>query len=648
MSCFASSSESEPHWIRVSSSHFSVLTDGGEKKGREVAVRLEQMRTVFAQLLMKTRVNMPEPVDVIAFKTDKEYAQVAPIRDGQPISAPAFFLAGEDRNYIVLNLLEDDPWRGITHEFAHLLLDHNYPPTQDWFDEGFAEYFSSLRLDNKQAQIGGDPGLRKADLVGSQAGTRNAPKSLSELLAAPVWLAVSDLFTTKQSRSNYQEGSHYTLFYAQSWIAMHYLLNKNKLSETGTYFDLVQNQKLTVEQAIQQAYGMTSAQFDQALKDYFHSLAPSFQTQAVATTSGTPNSAVSQFPLPVDNIGTSIQRVPDTDARALVAELMVRVPEHRQQALQELNAMIAQPKTENAIAHRALAWMHLQSKNYDAATEELSTALDLDSNDPWVRYYLALVKYHAAESSGHPFQGLSNMMQDLRAVLDWNPEMAEAYSMLAMARVEGGGVNSAMESMRAAIQLSPRNEGYLLNMAQIYMAGKKWDAATALLERLKVSQDPQIARAARKNLEDLPTLKKYGLMPQQTVTAAKAENSTSAVTKPGALAKSTPAKRDTHEEEDDEAATEKQPVPAQPPPQDKRPIKFLKGKLVGVDCALAPAAVLTVSVGTRTMKLRTENYKSMLVIGADQFSCEWKNRPVSANYKAGGKVDGDLVSLEIQ
>ena len=48
------------------------------------------------------------------------------------------------------------------------------------------------------------------------------------------------------------------------------------------------------------------------------------------------------------------------------------------------------------------------------------------------------------------------------------------------------------------------------------------------------------------------------------------------------------------------------------------------------------------------MKLRSENYKSMTVIGADQFSCDWKNLPVSANYKVGGKVDGDLVSLEIQ
>jgi tetratricopeptide (TPR) repeat protein len=650
LSCLASSGDAEPHWIRISSSHFSVLTDGGENKGREIAVRLEQMRTVFAQLLMKTRVNMPEPLDVIAFKTDQEYAQTAPIRDGQPISAPAFFLPGEDRNYIVLNLFEDDPWRGVTHEFAHLLLDHNYPATQPWFDEGFAEYFSSLRLDNKQARIGGDPELsvaRKQDLPGTQAESRNPPKSLTEILSSPVWLAISDLLTARHNRSNYQEGSHHTLFYAQSWIAMHYLLNKNKLSETGTYFDLVQNQKLSVEQAIQQAFGMSSTQFDQALKDYFHSLGASLQAQTTLPASGTPNSAVSQFPLPVDNIGTSTLQVPHAGARALIAEMMVRLPEHRQQALQELNAMVGQPKTKNAIAHRALAWMHLESKEYDAATEELSSALDLDREDPWVRYYLALVKYHAAESSGHPFQGLSNMMQDLRAVLDWNPDMAEAYSMLAMARVEGGGVNSAMESMRAAIQLSPRNEGYLLNMAQIYMAGKKWDAATALLERLKGSQDPQIARAARKNLEDLPTLKKYGLMPQQTVTAAKAENSPPVVAKSGALSKSVPAKQGT-DEEDDEAATEKQAVSAQPPPPDKRPIKFVKGKLMSVDCLAAPAAVLTLAIGTKTMKLRTENYKSMTVIGADQFSCEWKNRPVSANYKAGGKVDGDLVSLEVQ
>ena len=107
------------------------------------------------------------------------------------------------------------------------------------------------------------------------------------------------------------------------------------------------------------------------------------------------------------------------------------------------------------------------------------------------------------------------MIQDLVFVVDKEPDFAEAHNMLALARLQGGGVHSAAESIKVAIQLSPRSEQYLLNLAQIDLAGKKWDDATALLERLKDSSDPQIAQTARKNLDDLPTLKKYGVLPEQ-------------------------------------------------------------------------------------------------------------------------------------
>jgi tetratricopeptide (TPR) repeat protein len=649
----ASAHAAEPQWIRVSSDHFSVLTDAGEKRGREVIVRFEQMRAVFAQLLMKTRLHMPEPLEIIALKTDKEFAQNAPNRQEQAITEAGFFIPGEDRNYIVLNLFEDESWQAVRHEFAHLLLNYNYPPTPGWFDEGFAEYFSSLRLDNKQLQIGGDPELIsgwKQDMLGNQREVRNPPKSFIDLLNAPVWLAMPDLFTMKHNTSSYQEGPHHTLFYAQSWIVMHYLLNKNKLPETGAYFDLVQNQKLPVEQAIQQAYGMTTAQFEQAVKEYFHSLAPLFLAQDAANLPGTTNlgGQMYQFPSPVvaDDVGSSIRQVPEAEAQASLAEMALRMPDHREQALKELNVIVSQPKTDNAIAHCALAWAHMERKEFSQAAEELDKATELDAHDPWVRYYSALVKYHAAQSGGQAFQGLGNMMQDLRAVLDWDPEFAEAYSMLAMARVEGGGINSAMESMREAIQLSPRNENYLLEMAQIYMAGKQWDAATTLLGRLKSSQNPQIAREARKNLEDLPTLKKYGLLPQQPVAAPQTAGTTSAAS-PAPHAPP-PGEQKQNPQNNNEASADHPEQPPAQPPTDKRRVQFLKGKLLTVDCAPSPAAVLTVTSGTRTVKLWTEDYKSLLLIGADEFSCGWKNRPVAVNYKAGGKADGDLVSLEVQ
>jgi len=93
------------------------------------------------------------------------------------------------------------------------------------------------------------------------------------------------------------------------------------------------------------------------------------------------------------------------------------------------------------------------------------------------------------------------------------------------------------------------------------------------------------------------------------------------------------------------ARADQPPTPAQP---DKRAIQFLKGKLVSVDCSQAPSAILTVSAAAKVLKLRTPDYKSLTLIGADDFSCDWKGRTVAVNYRAGGKADGDLVSIEVQ
>src|SRR5271166_1937394 len=129
------------------------------------------MRAVFGMLLGKERINQPVPLTILAFKNDKSYYQLAPLRGGQPIDVPGFFLPGEDQEVIARNLSEPEPWRAVAHEFAHMLLNYNYPPAQGWFDEGIAEYFSYVRLDNKQVELGGDPELQasvKEDLIGNQ------------------------------------------------------------------------------------------------------------------------------------------------------------------------------------------------------------------------------------------------------------------------------------------------------------------------------------------------------------------------------------------------------------------------------------------------------------------------------------------------
>ena len=667
----ASTPAAEPSpWLEIHSAHFTVITDAGDKKGREVALRFEQMRAVFATLLMKERLNEPVPLTILAFKNDKTYYQSAPLRQGQPIAAPGFFVPGEDHNFIVLNLFEEESWRAVAHEFAHFLLNYNYPPVPGWFDEGLAEYFSSIRLDNKQVEIGGDPELQsspKEDLLQNQPDMRHSPKSLTELLSGQVWLALPDLLTMKHDTSSYNEGTHHTLFYAQAWITAHYLLHEKKLPETGTYFGLVENQHVPVEEAIQKAYGVTPAQFDQAVKDYFHSLKPLFVALDASKQSNPPNnpSQVYQFPEivgPNDSV-INTKNIPEADARALTAEMKIRIPDRREAGLQELQALAGSPdqasaramkdrdrnkdrddKDEddkkigasaalgNEIAHRALAWDHLQRSEFDTAAEELGNAAVLNQRDMWIRYYLSVLKYRISQAQHTGIQGLPNMLQDLRAVLEWYPEFADAYDLTAIARREGGGPVAAMQAERAAIQLSPRNQQYVYHLAEIYVDDKKWEAARTLLERLKSSSDPRVAAAARERLGQIGNEQKYGV----SAGSAPARKLTTQ-TSPFDVLEQDAAKRAAAAQTTQSAAV-----------GDKRPAKFLQGRLIGVDCSQSPAAVLTVTSGASVLKLRTPNYKSLLLIGVDTFSCDWNNRSVSVNYKPGGLSDGDLVSVEVR
>ena len=443
--CFPVSAAEPSPWIEVHSVHYTVITDAGEKNGREVALRFEQMRAVFASLLGKDRLNQSVPLTILAFNNDKSYYQAAPLYHGQPITAAGFFLSGDDQDFIALNLSADQPWRDVAHEFGTMLLSYNYPPAQGWFDEGLAEYFSSIHLDDKQVELGADPELRDSP---QNVSGNSHPKFLSDLLDAKVWLALPDLFTVKHDASAANEGSHHTLYYAESWIVIHYLLHEQKLPETGTYFGLVLNQHVPVEEAIQQAFGMNADQLEKAVKDYFHgqvaqltAIEPGRQT----TANPQPGQAY-RFPAPVGPDDSAITSKPliEADARALYAELQTRIPDRREAGLKTLHELAEAPtaadkKAEakqearsakddadsdqlpsnavgSALAHRALAWDHIQHGEFPDAANEIRDASALNPRDMWLRYYVAILRYRSAEAAHTDMQGLANMMLDLRAV----------------------------------------------------------------------------------------------------------------------------------------------------------------------------------------------------------------------------------------
>jgi len=673
--CLWATAATEPPWLEVHSAHFTVITDAGEKKGREVALRFEQMRAVFGLLLGKDRLQQSIPLTILAFKNDRSYYQLAPLRhvednpQPQPIGVPGFFLPGDDQDFIVLNLFEVDPWNAVAHDFAIMMLNSNYPIAQGWFDEGLAEYFSSIRIDNKNVEMGSDPELNptiKEDLVGNLQDAHPA-KSLTELLGVEVWMAPPDLFGARHDPSPRNEGTHHTLYYAESWMMMHYLLHAKKLPETGVYFDLVLNRHVPVEDAIKQAFGMSSAELEQAVKDYFRKqdglqrAVQDARNQNPDPTMPKASGQTDHFPVPVgaDDSAITVKPLAEADARALYAGVQTRIPERRDAGLKTLRELATTPteadkKLEakpakkigeeaeqlpsnamgNAVAHRMLAWDHIQHGEFDEALAEINDAVSLNPRDAWLRYYLSVAKYRMSATRHTPMMSVANMLIDLKAVLEWNPEMADAYDLLAVARNAGGGTTAAMQAERAAINLSPRNELYVYHLAEIYVAAKKWEAAAAVLERLKTSADPQVVKLAHELSSQIQAERKYGIAINSTGDATpKYEKQKS----PFDVLEEDAAKR---------AEAEKTHQPDVAP--DARPTKFIKGQLVAVDCSKPPVAIVTVTVDGTSLKLRAADYKSLLLIGADEFSCEWRNRAVMVNYKAGGLADGDLVSLEVK
>ena len=634
----------EPKWIEVHTAHFSVLTDGGEKRGREVALRMEQMRSVFGELLMKDKLKMSVPVTVIALKSDKQYGLVAPTKQNM---AGGFYVPGYDRVYIVLNLFEIEPWRAIAHPLGHYFLNYNYPPAQGWFDEGMAEYFGAVQV-GKEVNIGGDPELAPEwheDIFDNMMRDPNLPQSLTQLASSPVWISMVDLFTMKHDGSGLHEGSHNTMYYAQSWMVMHYLLSKKKMPEVGTYFDLVLNQKVPVEKAIVQAFDLTAAQMEEAVKTYFKSLGSNLGVALDQAKKPVANpgeiAQPDHFPAPLgpDDIGMAVTAVPEAEAKAVIGDVMARVPEHRDQALRDLQ-QLAEDAKGNEVAHRGLARDHLEQKLFDLTVEELDKATETNPRDPWIWYYRSVLKYRKAQATRQNIQGLANLMQDLRAVIDWYPDLADAYNMLGVAREEGGGINSALEAQKQAIALAPRNLEYQFNLGQIYVAGKKWDQAREVFTRLKEGPDRQASSAAKKQLEDLATLEKYGVRPQRP---GEPEAPAGAASTPSASASAPKPSADASEDADSDAAPKPPPIK----PGSTGPVLFLKGKIVTSDCTKTPEAAVTVLSGMTTYTMHVSDYKTLVVVGEDQFTCDWKNRPVSVNYRATGKREGEVVSLEV-
>jgi hypothetical protein len=155
-----------------------------------------------------------------------------------------------------------------------------------------------------------------------------------------------------------------------------------------------------------------------------------------------------------------------------------------------------------------------------------------------------------------------------------------------------------------------------------------------LLDRLKLSADPAIAKAAEENAARLKEWQAHPL-------TQLAEQNSESLTAPQWRRKPGATDPELDRLEAAQSGTDTEPTPA------KGPVKFVRAVLVAADCPAAGNAVLQLAIGPKRVKVRAPNAKKILVIGADEFQCGWKNKRVAINYRERTPTEGDLISIEV-
>jgi len=589
----------DAQWVEVRSDHFTVITDAGEKDGRRVIERFEQMRAAFGLLFGRTSINQPVPLTIVAFRSNKEFRQYCPIFQGKVVQLSGFFQQADDEDFIAVDMGQEENWETVFHEYAHVLLNSNFQPTAPWFDEGFAEFLQSIKVSPGSIVVGQT--IPEAALL-MQGGT----------------LHLLELFQVQHHSETYNvSGARRDMFYVESWLVVHYLFDNGRMPQASKYFHLANDEKVPVAQAVQGAFGVAPAEFERQILGYL-------RNGKVKVMSYT---AKEKFAVTY----TATERpLNPLETRAALADLHLHSQDYVPVAIKEFEEVLKADPNQ-AEAQRGLGYAYLRSGDLDRAGGHFRAASKLGSKDARVYYYSAVL----LERSSPGAMSSPELAQDLRRAIELDPQYADAYAMLGESLVISGKTAEGERSLRHAIELAPRDQLHRLNYGLALMNEQKIDDAEAILTAVANSSDPAAAERAEQALRQIHEFK---------AATMKRED-----------AEDTPAASGNHEAGDDTTAGEVAPVEGPPPSKplpapviNSVPAKYLQGTLVSVDCSAAPAALLTVVSAGKTWKMKVADTEHAVLIGADKFSCSWSKQKVALNYRPAGVDQGSVISLEIQ
>jgi Tfp pilus assembly protein PilF len=197
-------------WIEVRTPNFTVISNAGEKDARKIADQFEQIREVFHNAFPALRTQIGKPVVIFAVKNAESLKLLLPeYWETKGHTHPAgIYVPGEAEHFVAVrtDTQGENPYEIVYHEYTHALIHLNYRDLPAWLDEGIAEFLGNTQIREKSVQIG------KIDSY-----------HLRELHENKL-IPIDTLLQVDHNSPYYNEQNRTSLFYAESWVLVHYLL----------------------------------------------------------------------------------------------------------------------------------------------------------------------------------------------------------------------------------------------------------------------------------------------------------------------------------------------------------------------------------------------------------------------------------------
>lgn len=439
-------------WHRAESPHFIIYSDAGEGQLRRATRAIEGFDAILRRLMQPPQREFESKLEVYVFRSRSGMTTARP---GLGEDVAGFYMAHpEIVATFAYTLSSDSAFASqeiLFHEYAHHFMLSNFANTYPgWYVEGLAEFVQTIDIRGERALLG-TPSMMRAPW-----------------LANGDWMPIRDLLASNVSAMSRTEIAQ---FYAQSWLAVHYLqTNQERWQGFRRYIARLRAGEDVIE-AFEPAFGITPEAFQSELRRYARA-------------------AIPRYELPIDllrDADIATTQLSDSSGALMALSLRLRMGVREAEMAdlaRRVEAAAARHPTD-AFAQRTRARAQILNRQYAEARALLESVIAADESDLEAHYLLGYSHIEEALEAEGPARAeiAARARRPLARAARINPDHAPTLYRYAQSFLLSGAPmpDNALETLLKAHLLAPQVSEIAVNAAVSLMNVGDFAAAANML-----------------------------------------------------------------------------------------------------------------------------------------------------------------------